>query len=577
MLPESDEDHILAGKTELTSIQENLAELQSRKAKLENFISQHLALKSPIRRIPEDILREVFEMCLPEDRLPARELAEAPLLLTTVCRSWRAVAVSTPTLWNAVQIRLPSVMRHDLADDTFEDLVARRLEGTKLWLERSGSLPLSIHFSAQLGCSCNSWTSIRAEWERANPLISESMARFIRLFVSYYPRWRRVSFNVPAPVLRYEEIPISQLFPDRLETLEIIRTFSEVHPENGLLSNLLRAPTLKALHLHEERMFDNLDLPTRFHGLTRLIVTSSTYGLIAPETAFNLLRCCSHTLTVCSLDLACHAAPTGLPPMVDGPLALLCLRRLIIRFRGRAFSATMTPLFQSFAAPQLKQIGFHVLGPQAIPARTLNTEDLLSFLSDFVRRCGCDLTLASLSLSLPVGAENAAQLLETLPALTTLKVVSDSFASSSIAAYHHGQTAGVCTVTSEFLERLTLGSNPSETFGCPHLEHVHFKDCDPQFYEPLLEFAESRTYGDRQKALHSYYVDFWRPIPDGDNVRQRLRLLREAGVDVKWRSRLRPTPRVNNDGPRDGLEGIHGEEFLFPASEDTSSSASISY
>ncbi|KAK1231434.1 hypothetical protein PQX77_005443, partial [Marasmius sp. AFHP31] len=137
----ADEHHLLDGKAELALIRDKLAELQSRKAELETFINQHLALKSPMRRMPEDILRGVFEMCLPEDRLPARDLTEAPLLLTTVCRSWRAVAISTPTLWNAVQIRLPSVMRHDLSDDSFKGLVERRLEGTKLWLERSGSLP----------------------------------------------------------------------------------------------------------------------------------------------------------------------------------------------------------------------------------------------------------------------------------------------------------------------------------------------------------------------------------------------------------------------------------------------------
>ncbi|KAK1228495.1 hypothetical protein PQX77_008474 [Marasmius sp. AFHP31] len=452
----ADEHHLLDGKAELALIRDKLAELQSRKAELETFINQHLALKSPMRRMPEDILRGVFEMCLPEDRLPARDLTEAPLLLTTVCRSWRAVAISTPTLWNAVQIRLPSVMRHDLSDDSFKGLVERRLEGTKLWLERSGSLPLSIHFDARFDCPCVSRASMREEWERANPLIGDSMARFVRLLISYHPRTRNVSFHVPAPVLRYEDLPNSHPFYRQLETLEISRSFGEVRPENDLISRLLRTPTLRSLHLHDELIFDKLYLPIRFHALTRLVVTSSTYSLIELETALNLLRCCSHTLQTCSLDLACHSAPTSWPPMAEGPLELPCLKYLIIRFREQAFSVSATPLFRSLAAPELKEIEVHSLVPQ--DPEEIDNMDISSFLLEFVKRSGCDLILASLSLSIFVSGEDVAQLLETLPVLTTLKVVSDSVDRFSMTAYDYGRPAGVCTVTSVLLERLTPGS-----------------------------------------------------------------------------------------------------------------------
>ncbi|KAJ3736081.1 hypothetical protein DFJ43DRAFT_990080, partial [Lentinula guzmanii] len=125
--------------SEIDRVQAALDDLLSQKQSIENYIDAHKSLLSPVRRIPPETLAEIFIHCLPADSLYAvRNLAEAPLIFTTICHDWRQIALNTPQLWRSLHFFLPS----HLSDDVF----SRRMAGITLWLERSGSLPLSISF-----------------------------------------------------------------------------------------------------------------------------------------------------------------------------------------------------------------------------------------------------------------------------------------------------------------------------------------------------------------------------------------------------------------------------------------------
>ncbi|KAJ3757000.1 hypothetical protein EV360DRAFT_84431 [Lentinula raphanica] len=75
--------------------------------KINNFIEAHRALLCPARRVPEDVLAEIFVHCLPTDRHAIRSLQESPLLLTIICRDWRRIAFNSPRLWSSLHIFLP--------------------------------------------------------------------------------------------------------------------------------------------------------------------------------------------------------------------------------------------------------------------------------------------------------------------------------------------------------------------------------------------------------------------------------------------------------------------------------------
>ncbi|KAF9058569.1 hypothetical protein BDP27DRAFT_1240621, partial [Rhodocollybia butyracea] len=88
-------------QSEISHLQSLLDALLSQKNEVETYIEAHRALMSPIRRIPSETLGEIFMHCLPSDTYPfaVRDLKEAPLLMTTICRHWRRVAIDTPGLW----------------------------------------------------------------------------------------------------------------------------------------------------------------------------------------------------------------------------------------------------------------------------------------------------------------------------------------------------------------------------------------------------------------------------------------------------------------------------------------------
>ncbi|KAJ6561860.1 hypothetical protein B0H19DRAFT_894253, partial [Mycena capillaripes] len=80
-------------------LQDLISQLSKKRDQLNDFITPHLALISPTRRLPADVVAEVFAACLPADRNAIMSSAEAPLLLCHVCRAWRTLALSTPRLW----------------------------------------------------------------------------------------------------------------------------------------------------------------------------------------------------------------------------------------------------------------------------------------------------------------------------------------------------------------------------------------------------------------------------------------------------------------------------------------------
>ena len=65
----------------------------------------HQGLVSCIRRLPAEILGEIFLRCLPPDPPVEPDTTAAPLLLLAVCRRWRKVALGTPRLWCSLSIR----------------------------------------------------------------------------------------------------------------------------------------------------------------------------------------------------------------------------------------------------------------------------------------------------------------------------------------------------------------------------------------------------------------------------------------------------------------------------------------
>ncbi|KAF6757025.1 hypothetical protein DFP72DRAFT_892951 [Ephemerocybe angulata] len=112
-----------------------LESLLEDKATIDATISAHEAILRPIRRLPPDILREIFAQCLPVDQPPTMESDKAPLTLTRVCRSWREIALSSPELWRHIHITAPQ------GPDAYLKFHQERIER---WVRAAGNMPVSV-------------------------------------------------------------------------------------------------------------------------------------------------------------------------------------------------------------------------------------------------------------------------------------------------------------------------------------------------------------------------------------------------------------------------------------------------
>ncbi|KAJ6560449.1 hypothetical protein B0H19DRAFT_1147755 [Mycena capillaripes] len=95
--------------------------------------SQNDSTIHPILTLPPEITSEIFVHCLPTPAERERDVvntAEAPLLLTHICREWRQIAISTPALWTTFE-----------AVDAIS--ISQLAEITNTWFERAGECPVS--------------------------------------------------------------------------------------------------------------------------------------------------------------------------------------------------------------------------------------------------------------------------------------------------------------------------------------------------------------------------------------------------------------------------------------------------
>ncbi|KAG6856919.1 hypothetical protein H0H87_012169 [Tephrocybe sp. NHM501043] len=98
-------------------------ELQTQRDALERTISHTMAYLSPIRRLPVELLRNIFMECF--DKHPC-----CAWVLAAVCGSWRRLVLRMPKLWSKIRL----LTTQNSSADTI-----------RLWLERSGdTVPLDI-------------------------------------------------------------------------------------------------------------------------------------------------------------------------------------------------------------------------------------------------------------------------------------------------------------------------------------------------------------------------------------------------------------------------------------------------
>ncbi|KAJ7178111.1 hypothetical protein C8R46DRAFT_670165 [Mycena filopes] len=253
---------------QIADLQKAIDVLAEERAGIGSFVDAHEALLSPVRRLPLDVIQEIFEACLPH-RNCAMSAVEAPVLLGRICSSWRTISLTTPLLWTRLHIVEPGGIGSLPTDgDGVREEVAQRLETVKTWLSRSGVCPISISFIGALD---------------ARP---ESTCLFLQALVPFASRWQNLTLAISW----------------KSEVLDTLCKLTE--------NDLPMLSALQILHIGGSSRARMLDLPIPWTNLTFLALNGGE-AVINPEIALEVLSKCRH-IESCQLWLP-YPTPPFLP------------------------------------------------------------------------------------------------------------------------------------------------------------------------------------------------------------------------------------------------------------------------
>ncbi|KAK6977987.1 F-box domain-containing protein [Favolaschia claudopus] len=116
-------------EAQIAVLKESISVLRAAKKLAEDRLNSH---KYPVLTLPNEIISEIFQHHVPTYPEPPEFFEDSsPTKLTQICRRWREIALATPALWCAMDLR-------QISSEAGNEM-------PPLWLERSGCLPLSIH------------------------------------------------------------------------------------------------------------------------------------------------------------------------------------------------------------------------------------------------------------------------------------------------------------------------------------------------------------------------------------------------------------------------------------------------
>ncbi|KAJ7195630.1 hypothetical protein GGX14DRAFT_674589 [Mycena pura] len=151
---------------QIAQMQRTLDRLGSRRVELQDLVQSHRSVVSTIRRLPTDILGEIFSQYLSASRSPVHS-PEALSRVVGVCKRWRTIVLASPLLWCHFSLAIPV--------ETCRG--STKLQQISLQLQRSAPAALSIDLAND------------------RPLNSSGI-RVADLLLTESRRWQNVHLNI---------------------------------------------------------------------------------------------------------------------------------------------------------------------------------------------------------------------------------------------------------------------------------------------------------------------------------------------------------------------------------------------
>ncbi|KAF7345530.1 F-box domain-containing protein [Mycena venus] len=201
---------------EIARLRAQLQQLEEERASLSCHRDRNCAILSPLRRMPPEVLGQIFSWTLPLLRVTREKgvhITDSPWVLTHVSRRWRAIAFSIPSLWTFFAIRFRPHMNPSLAYP---------LPMVETQIARAQAQKLKIHF---YGCETSNSTPQKqifqcltkhvSRWEELSfgltsalfPLLKNLQGRFLSLLRL------GIQWDSPKSQLGVESIDIFEMAP----------------------------------------------------------------------------------------------------------------------------------------------------------------------------------------------------------------------------------------------------------------------------------------------------------------------------------------------------------------------------
>jgi hypothetical protein len=516
--------------SQLQQLDEQHTQLRNEQSALLLFISKHRALISLIRKLPIDILQEIFFACIPTTYNAVMSRWEPPILLTHICSSWRYIAHATPQLWKSIHIAVPSSTPGRYPSDyaTSIEHIHRRSDAVLEWLSRSAGHPLDI--------SLGNWGSIVPD---------VFYDKIISSLIRFSDRWSYVRLSAPHQAL----VPVANLPPSKVPLLESLSLdFPSVEPPVDyqvvwITGGLLKSPKLhdlciRGLWLDSNHLDDYMTrLPVNWSQLTNFSLEGTSWGSFSISKAYTLFSLCPNLIT-CRLEIGDRGDFSGFMDDLSfrSTISLPFLKTLSIREEITSLSR----LFNLLHLPSIHRIQFHTtIRPTPSQQQQQQQQSSLFYL----------LTPPHNVIELVTDPQyftrqEFIQCLRLCPLLRTLSIRRDTIGVAT-------PIISSCSIDNDFLNMFTNDNEEGGGYLCPHLKAFECSSETLFSESALLQFVKAKngenptststttistststsTTTGLAKLTHLFVVFYCRPLTDDiDILNQELEPYEEAGL-----------------------------------------------
>ncbi|KAG1745308.1 hypothetical protein EDB19DRAFT_1906420 [Suillus lakei] len=313
------DDHINLLNHILDKLQGIQVKLKEKRVLVQESLTFHEALASPTRcLLPSELLGEIFLRCLPQTSYVTPSSNDCPLVLTRICRQWRAVALSTPRLWTSLSI---SLLKAEMSGG----------DAYKFWLEKARSIPLSIRVVHDMDLSDGD-KPLSIQWLR--PFLSQCSD------------------------LWWHGPPVQGLLDNSVQSLSRFQvTFQKANFPISIPSPTpqLRSVILQSL-TYDLHSLGSIDLP--WHQLLELKIQ---FALVSSATFLQVIGLCTQVQRVSVSSICANASlQTDMQPITT-------VNHSIHRLEVNVIRVGLDSLFEALTLPALEELVIRFCSPERYP------------------------------------------------------------------------------------------------------------------------------------------------------------------------------------------------------------------